>query len=83
MVDQGLSLTVRCGDTMTCKVANSFEFLNETHMLIHPSLIRGADLGLMVGPTPPGQQDATIPRGKYLCFFAPGTPTPEGPPSDY
>ena len=83
LVDRGSSLTVRCGDTMTCKVANSFEFLNETHMLIHPSLIRGAASGLMVRPTPPGQQDATIPRGKYLCFFAPGTPTPEGPPSDY
>ena len=82
LADRGSSHSVRCG-AVVCTVANSTQFLNETHMSVSPSLIKGAGSGLMVRPTPPGRQEVTIPKGAYLCFFANHTPAPEGHPSDY
>ena len=82
LADRGSSHSVRCG-AVVCTVANNMQFLNETHMNVSPSLIKGAGSGLMVRPTPPGRQEVTIPKGAYLCFFANHTPAPEGHPSDY
>ena len=82
LADRGSSHSVRCG-AVVCTVANNMQFLNETHMSVSPSLIKGAGSGLMVRPTPPGRQEVTIPKGAYLCFFANHTPAPEGHPSDY
>ena len=82
LADRGSSHSVRCG-AVACKIENSTQFLNETHMLISSSLIRGAGSGLLLRPTPPGRQEVTIPQGAYLCFFANRTPAPERPPSDY
>eukprot|EP00731_Ephydatia_muelleri_P014292 Em0008g12a len=65
------------------ELSHGMQFLNETHMSVSPSLIKGAGSGLMVRPTPPGRQEVTIPKGAYLCFFANHTPAPEGHPSDY
>ena len=74
LADRGSSHSVRCG-AVQCTVDNCYQFLNETHMRVSPSLIKGAGSGLMVRPTPPGRQEVTIPKGAYLCFFA--------NPSDY
>ena len=82
LADRGSSHSVRCG-AVVCTVANSMQFLNETHMSVSPSLIKGAGSGLMVRPTPPGRKEVSIPKGAYLCFFANHTPAPEGHPSDY
>ena len=58
------SVTLRCGTSMTCSVTNSDKILNESHLMVLPSLVRGAGSGLMVRPTPPGRQDVTIPSQK-------------------
>ena len=77
------SVTVHCSDTLTCTVNNSRKLLNECHMMVHPSLLTGAGSGLFIRPTPPTQQDATIPKGAYVCFFSYATAVSEGPASDY
>ena len=77
------SVTLRCGTSMTCSVTNSDKILNESHLMVLPSLVRGAGSGLMVRPTPPGRQDVTIPSQKYLCFFATRQEQSHGPDSDY
>ena len=55
LADRGSSHSVRCG-AVVCTVENNTQF-NEMHMNISPSLIKGAGSGLMVRPTPPGQQE--------------------------
>ena len=82
LADRGSSHSVRCG-AVVCKIQNSTQFLNEIHMQISSSLIRGAGSGLLLRPTPPGRQEVTIPQGAYMCFFANRTHAPERPSSDY
>ena len=78
LADRGSSHSVRCGAAV-CTVEKNTQFLNETHMNISPSLIKGAGSGLMVRPTPPGRQEVTIPKGAYLLFCQPHT-CPQGSP---
>jgi hypothetical protein len=82
LAERGSSHSVRCG-AVVCKIENSTQFLNESHMHIGSSLISGAGSGLLLRPTPPGREEVTIPQGAYLCFFANRTHAPERPPSDY
>ena len=75
--------SIQCSSSVHCTVANRTKYLNESHLCVVNSLIPGAGSGLAIRPTCPGQHAATIPKGAYLCFFARGQVTPEGPGSNY
>ena len=62
-----------------CTVTNVDNVLNEANIMVLPSLVEGAGSGLFIRP----RENMTIPKGRYVCFFARGVQRRPGPGSDY
>lgn len=58
------------GASVSCRVTDCADHLNEANLFILKSLIPGAGLGLFLRPTPPGRRRLHIPSSRVICLYS-------------